>query len=532
MTLLLNCTSLSKAFGPRPLFAGISIAFDDSERTGLIGPNGSGKSTLMKILAGLEPPDDGTLTTRRQLRLGYLPQEDKFPAGATCRQVLVAAQADVHDADEHEKEIEADIMLSQVGFSSGEPGAADVEQLADQLSGGWKKRLAIARELVRRPDLLLLDEPTNHLDLAGILWLEELLSDAPFAFVLVSHDRYFLENTTNRTVELNASYPDGYLSHNGPYSAFVEKRIQFMEAQAARQTALASTVRREIEWLRRGAKARTTKAKGRIDKAGQMMGELADLKSRNATAKTAEIDFAASGRQTRKLLTAKKVSKALGGRTLFHDLDVTLTPGGRLGLLGPNGSGKSTLIKLLVGQDAPDSGTVTPADGLQIVHFEQTRAGLDPAMTLRDALSPTGDHVSFRGQTMHISGWAGRFLFRKEQLDMPVGSLSGGERSRVQIARLMLKPADLLILDEPTNDLDISSLDILEDSLEDFPGAVLLVTHDRMMLDRLSTELLALDGKGGAAFYASLDQWQAAADAAKRAEATRAKQAAKAAAAA
>src|SRR3954471_11911142 len=289
MTLLLNCKSLSKAFGVRPLFKGISISFDDAERTGLIGPNGSGKSTLMKILAGIEQPDEGTIESRRQLRLDYLPQTDRFPAGATVRQVLVDAQEDEH-IDPHEREIFADIEIGKMGFVDG-------DQPAEQLSGGWRKRLAITRELIRKPDLLLLDEPTNHLDLDGILWLEELLGNAPFAFVLVSHDRYFLENVTNRTVELNDCYPDGYLSINGPYSEFVEKREGFLAAQQARQQAVASAVRREIEWLRRGAKARRTKAKGRIEQAGRMIDELADLKSRNAPAGAAGIDFTASGRQ-------------------------------------------------------------------------------------------------------------------------------------------------------------------------------------------------------------------------------------------
>jgi ATP-binding cassette subfamily F protein uup len=515
MTLLLNCKSLAKSFGARPLFQGISISFDDSERTGLIGPNGSGKSTLMKILAGIEKPDDGSLESRRQLRLGYLPQEDKFPAGATVRQVLIDAQAADGHTDEHEREIEADIQLGRMEFT-------DPDLPAEKLSGGWRKRLALARELIRKPDLLLLDEPTNHLDLEGILWLEELLSNAPFAFVLVSHDRYFLENVTNRTVELNGSYPEGYLSINGPYSEFVEKREAFLAAQQARQQAVASIVRREIEWLRRGAKARTTKAKGRIQQAGKFIDELADLKARNAPASAAGLDFSAgSGRQTKKLLTTKKVSKGFNGRTLFRDLDLVLSPGGRLGLLGPNGSGKSTLIKLLLGKEQPDAGEVWRADLLQVVHFEQTRAALNRDQTLREALSPTGENVKFRNENMHVSGWAQRFLFRKEQLDMPVGSLSGGEQSRVLIARLMLQPADVLVLDEPTNDLDIASLEVLETSLEDFPGALVLVTHDRMMLDRLSNTLLALDGKGATNFYASLDQWQAAKDAAAEAEAAR-----------
>jgi ATP-binding cassette subfamily F protein uup len=512
MTLLLNCKDLSKSFGIRPLFRGISISFDDAERTGLIGPNGSGKSTLLKILAGLEHSDTGTITARRQLKLGYLSQHDEFSSGHTARQVLVEAQrqAPEHSADEHELETRADMLLGKVGF-------ADFEQPVDSLSGGWRKRLSIARQLIREPDLLLLDEPTNHLDLEGILWLEKLLAGAPFSFLLVSHDRYFLENVTNRIVELSTAYADGYLSTSGTYSDFLEKREEYLGAQAARQQSLASQVRREIEWLHRGAKARTTKAKGRIQQAGQMMQDLADLKTRNAQSGPAKLDFVASGRQTRKILAAKKVTKTLGGRRLFCGLDLVLSPGTKLGLLGPNGSGKSTLIRLLAGQEAPDSGEVWRAEQLRIVLFDQSRRQLDKAQTLRDALSPTGETVSYRGSSMHVTAWAGRFLFRKEQLDLPVGDLSGGEQARVLIAQLMLQPADLLILDEPTNDLDISSLEVLEESLSDFPGALVLVTHDRFMLDRVSTDILALDGKGNAGQYASVSQWQDARDAAEEA---------------
>jgi ATP-binding cassette subfamily F protein uup len=502
MSLLLRCDSLSKSFGTRALFTNISISFDDAERTGLIGPNGSGKSTLLKILAGIETHDSGRITTRRNLRLGYLPQEDRFEPGLTVEQVMQNALRD-EAADEHEKHTRIRIQLGKMGFERA-------DQAAESLSGGWKKRLALARELIRGPDLLLLDEPTNHLDLEGILWLEDLLSNATFSFLLVSHDRYFLENVTNRVVELNRTYADGYLSLNGSYSDFVARREERLEAQSAQQRALAGKVRREVEWLRRGAKARTTKAKGRIEQAGKFMEDLAELKARNAQAGAVQIDFAATDRRTRKLLTAKDIAKQIGGRTLFEHLNLVLSPGMKLGLLGPNGSGKSTLIRLLAGDLEPDAGEVWRADGLKIVLFEQGRATLDKSQTLRRALSPLGDTLQFRGSPMHVSGWARKFLFRPEQLDMPVGDLSGGEQSRVLIARLMLQPADLLILDEPTNDLDIASLEVLEESLSEFPGALVLVTHDRFMLDRIATELLALDGKGGVRPFASLSQWQAA----------------------
>ena len=515
MALLLNCESLTKSFGVRTLFREVSISFDDTERTGLIGPNGSGKSTLLKIMAGLEPYDSGEITTRRNLRMAYLPQEDQFPAGLTVQQVVLDPLRD-QVGDEHDKLTRVEIQLGRVGFER-------TDQQADTLSGGWRKRLALARELVKEPDLLLLDEPTNHLDLEGILWLEKLLSNASFAFLLVSHDRYFLENATNRVVELNVAYADGYLSVNGSYSDFLERREEYLEAQSAQQRALASRVRREVEWLKRGAKARTTKAKGRIEQAGRMMEDLAELKGRNAQQGSMLVDFAATQRQTRKLLVAKDVTKSVPGRTLFEHLNLVLSPGMKLGLLGPNGSGKSTLIKLLAGELQPDSGEVWRAEGLRVVRFDQGRRQLDKNQTLRAALSPAGDNFSYRGSPMHVSGWARRFLFRTEQLDMPVGDLSGGEQSRVLIANLMLQPADLLILDEPTNDLDIPSLEVLEESLSDFPGAVVLVTHDRFMLDRISTEILALDGKGGARPYTSVLQWQAAKDEQEQRESAAAK---------
>jgi ATP-binding cassette subfamily F protein uup len=376
------------------------------------------------------------------------------------------------------------------------------------LSGGERARVALARLLVEPGNVLLMDEPTNHLDLEGIEWLEDLIDAATFATLIVSHDRRFLEESANRIIDLSRSYPDGFLSITGPYSDFVEKREQFMAAQQSRQQAVASGVRREIEWLRRGAKARTTKAKGRIERAHEMMAELADLKTRNAAQGASKIDFGASGRQTRKLIEMKGVAKSMGGRELFRGVDLVLAPGTKLGLLGPNGSGKSTLIKLIRDQLQPDAGEVIRADGLKLVVFDQHREQLDPNQTLRRALSPGGDSLIVRGQPMHITGWARQFLFRTEQLDLPVSELSGGEQARVLIARLMLHEADVLILDEPTNDLDIPTLDVLEESLETFPGALVLVTHDRYLLDRVSTSVLALDGEGTAREFASLEQWE------------------------
>jgi ATP-binding cassette subfamily F protein uup len=501
MALLLSCQSLTKSYGSRLLFRGINLGLSDDEKMGLIGPNGSGKSTLLRLLAGDEQPDSGEIARRRDVRMVYIPQEDLFPAGATVDEILNEALAG-EPLEEYEITARRSMALAQVGFADG---AAAVETL----SGGWKKRLALARALVQRPDLLLLDEPTNHLDLQGVLWLEDLLKNAPFAFLLVSHDRTFLENVTNRMVELNRAYPEGYLRFEGAYSDFLLQKEEFLTTQEHQQHAMEGKVKREIEWLRRGAQARTTKADYRIQAANRMIGELADIKDRNASGRTVSIDFSASGRKTQELLVAKNIGIALGGRGLFSNLSFTLSPGVRLGLLGPNGSGKTTLLRLLAGALEPDSGTIKRADSLRIVLFDQNRAQLDKSLSLRNALSPNSDYVSYRGGSIHVSAWARRFLFRAEQLDMPVGSLSGGEQARILIANLMIQPADLLILDEPTNDLDIPSLEVLEESLEEFPGTLVLVTHDRYMLDEVSTEMLALDGSGGFGFYADYAQWEA-----------------------
>jgi ATP-binding cassette subfamily F protein uup len=502
MSVLLSVQGLTKAFGPRPLFADLSVDLRAGQRVGLIGPNGSGKSTLLKLLAGSAEPDAGTRAQRRTARLGYLAQDDVFPAGQTARSVLLAALA-ADALEEHERETRAAVALTQVGF-------VDPEQPADTLSGGWRKRLSLARELVRQPDLLLLDEPTNHLDLPGIVWLERLLREAPFGYLVATHDRAFLRAVADEVIEVSRVYPGGVFRVAGTYDDFAERRAEFLDTQARQQQTVANTVRRETEWLGRKAAARTRKASSRIADAGKRREELAELNYRTASAGAAGIDFVATGRQTRKLLTATGLSKTLAGRSLFSGLDLELTPGTKLGLLGPNASGKSTLLRVVAGAIAPDAGKIAQADGLRVVMFEQGRGTLDLAAPLRQALCPNGDTVVVRDRPMHVAAWAKQFLFRIEQLDVPVGDLSGGEQARVRIAQLMLQPADLLLLDEPTNDLDIPALEVLEDSLEEFPGAVVLVSHDRELMDRLCTEVIGLDGRGGAALYGSVAQWLSA----------------------
>jgi ABC transport system ATP-binding/permease protein len=495
---ILNAQGISKAFGAKPLFQDVSFTVSEGDRIGLIGPNGSGKSTLLRILAGTDVPDSGDLAVRKRLRLSYVAQDSKFASGESVRGVVERAMRDSTASDSQRGAHFAQIL--------GQAGFGDLEAEAPVLSGGWQKRLAIVEALVQAPDVLLLDEPTNHLDLAGIEWLEDLLQQARFACVVVSHDRYFLENVATETAELSRVYPDGLLRVRGQYSTFLEKKEEFLHAQGKRQEALENLVHSEIEWLRRGAKARTRKSKARIDKAGELMSELADLNARTRTA-NAQIDFSATDRKTKRLIELEDVSCQLGDRTLFEPLNFIISAGMRVGLVGPNGSGKTTLLRLLRGELAPSGGEIRRADWLRIVYFDQSRK-LDESVTLRRALAAEGDSVIYQGRVIHVASWAAKFLFTGEQLNQPVERLSGGERARVLIAQLMLQPADVLLLDEPTNDLDIPTLEILEESLLEFRGSLVLVTHDRYMLDRVSTIVLGLDGQGRAESFADYTQWE------------------------
>jgi ATP-binding cassette subfamily F protein uup len=497
--LLLSCEAISMAYGTRSLFDDLSFGLFEGDQAGLVGPNGSGKSTLLKILAGLTTPDRGSRSLRGGVQIGYVPQDPVFAAGSMAEDVVMTALTGLDEADRPGRVAQA---LGRAEFTDGRVAV-------EMLSGGWRKRLAIARALAAAPDILLMDEPTNHLDVAGILWLEDVLIERARAFVVVSHDRYFLEHVATRMLELNRVYPSGLFEAKGRYSHFLARRDECLAGQAAYQESLANTVRREIEWLRRGAKARSTKARGRIKEAGRLIEELEDSRARNLSP-AAGIDFTSAQRRTRRLLVARGLTKSLGGRRLVTELDLVITPGTRVGLIGPNGSGKTTLLNVLSGELPADAGVLERADGLRIIRFEQERIGLDPAQSLRRALASEGDTVTWQGRSIHVAAWAKRFLFRPEQLEVPVGRLSGGEQARILIARLMREPADLLILDEPTNDLDIPTLEVLEDSLAEFDGGLVLVTHDRFMLERVSTVILALDGKGGTATFADYAQWEAA----------------------
>ena len=503
---ILNAQGVSKRFGATPLFQNISFAVNEGDRIGLIGPNGAGKSTLLAVLADEVEPDTGEVAVRKRARVGYVKQVSEYPSGATVRSVVEAAlDRTAVPANEHEQRLRE--TLGRAGFADdGAATSIRMDAEAISLSGGWRKRLAIAEAMVTDPDVLLLDEPTNHLDLEGIEWLEGMLRAARFACVVVTHDRYFLENVASEVVELSRVYAEGVLRVRGTYSKFLEGRELYMEAQTKMQEGLRNRVKTEIEWLRRGPKARATKAKARIDNAHELIGKLAEVDARTRTA-TAGIEFAATDRQTKRLIEFEDVTLSLGGRDIVKNVSFGLTNGMKLGLVGPNGSGKTTLLRAMSGDLAASAGTIKRANSLRIVYFSQMRE-IDASLTLRRALAPDSDAVVYQDRVVHVASYASKFLFTGEQLNQPVERLSGGERARVLIARLMLQPADVLMLDEPTNDLDIPTLEILEESLLEFKGALVLVTHDRYMLDRVSNVVLGLDGRTRAQLFADYAQWE------------------------
>ena len=462
MSILVSAYQLRKSFGARPLFDGLSFVIESGERIGLIGPNGAGKSTLLRILASQLTADEGQISFQKGLKVGFLEQTPPLDPHATVEATVLSGTSDPHD---WENIALAHELLSKLSLDGEE---VSPQAPVGKLSGGWKKRVALARELARRPDVLLLDEPTNHLDIESILWLESFLAKAPFATLTITHDRLFLQRIANRILELDRRNPGGLLHVRGDYATYLETKEQLLATQQQHELVMKNTLRRETEWLRRGAKARTTKQQARIQRAENLKEEVSELEFRNQS-KIARLDFQSADRAPNRLLEARKISKAYGNRTLFTDTDIFLGPGSRIGLLGANGCGKSTLIRVLVGDEPPDTGSLLRAEGLSIVYFEQSRETLDPKLTVAQTVAPKGDHVNYQGRFVHVRSYLDRFLFRTEQVDMAVARLSGGEQSRLCLAKLMLQKADVLVLDEPTNDLDVATLDVLEECLAEFP---------------------------------------------------------------
>ncbi|HEY8208066.1 MAG TPA: ABC-F family ATP-binding cassette domain-containing protein [Myxococcaceae bacterium] len=519
---LLRAADVSLAFGNRTLFSGLTFTIEEGERVGLVGVNGSGKSTLMKVLAGALRPDGGELQLRRGARVTYLPQEPDFPDGATVASELTVANPRLREALDRHQAISAQLRsepearhaalvekLSQVSDQIDRLGGWDTEHRArtlldrlgvkdwdrpvSELSGGLRKRVAIARALLSGPDLFLLDEPTNHLDAETTEWLEDALDDAPAALLLVTHDRYFLDELVDRIVEIG---PGGALtSYPGNYEAYLDQKLVAMEEGEVKQHKRERWIAQEVAWLRKGVEARRTKSKARIERARKLLAERGFVRP-----KVAELQLAPAPRGGDTLLEARGVGKRYGGRAVLEGVDLIIQRGERIGFLGKNGAGKTTLLRILAGDLAPDTGERKAGANLRVAYYDQSRAALDPEQTVYEAAAAE-DHVEMGGRRVALRDYLDDLLFPVPMQRQKVAALSGGERNRLLLARLFLQGANLLALDEPTNDLDLVTLNVLERLLLSFTGAVLLVTHDRYFLDKVATSVVALEGDGRAVQY-------------------------------
>lgn len=503
---LLSAQNISKSFASKKLFQKISFGIDDNEKIGLIGPNGAGKSTLLKIIAKKITPDDGLITFSNDLRLGYLDQMPQFSPTETIYEALMSAALDEYDGLEIAKAYE---LIAKLTLDTHpEKEFAQVSQL----SGGLQKRVALARELMKSPNLLLLDEPTNHLDIQSILWLENFIQEQKnISFLIITHDRAFLQNTCNAIFDLDPKNPDGLFKSRGSYSQYLENKTILLDGLMRLEEKKRNTMNIEKAWLARGPQARLTKQKARINRAESLIEEVKDIENRNQNRKI-DFNFGQTASTPKKLCELKNIGKTFSDEKnyLFRHLDGFIRPGSRIGILGRNGSGKSTLIKTILGQIAPTEGEVFLNPDINVYHFEQKKSELNLNTTVLKNICDEGDYVHFHGKPVFARSYLSRFHFTPQQMDMPASHLSGGEQSRLLIAKIMLTPAHFLILDEPTNDLDVETLDVLSECLSEFEGAIILVSHDRYFLDQNTSELWAITENENAEIikFADYYQWE------------------------
>ena len=490
---LITLTDIQLAYGHHPLLDHADFAIQAGERIGLIGRNGAGKSSLLRLLDGRTVPDDGDIARSSGLRVATVEQEPELDENATVFDVVCNVEGD-HEDWQRPSRVRA--MLEKLGL----PADAQIAGL----SGGTRKRVALARALVEEPDLLLLDEPTNHLDFDGIAWLEEMLRAWKGAAVIITHDRRFLDSVATRIVELDRGR---LLSFPGNFSQWQERKAQWLESERLEQARFDKLLAQEEVWIRKGVEARRTRNEGRVRRLERLRVERAERRERVGDVSLALAEGQRSGKLVAEL---EHVGKRFGDKVVVDDYSTTILRGDRIGIIGPNGAGKTTLLKLILGEMQPDSGKTRTGTNVSVAYFDQMRAQLDENATLVDIISPGSEWVEIGGTRKHVMSYLGDFLFSPARAGSPVRSLSGGERARLLLARLFARPANVLVLDEPTNDLDIETLELLEELLQEYSGTVLLVSHDRAFLNNVVTQTIAYEGDGHWRDYVGgYDEWVA-----------------------
>ncbi|VFR18148.1 COG0488: ATPase components of ABC transporters with duplicated ATPase domains [plant metagenome] len=491
---LITLTDLQLAFGHHPLLDHAELSVQEGERIGLIGRNGAGKSSLLRLLDGRAQPDDGAIARAGGLKVVTVEQEPEIDEQGTIYDA-VFGEID-YESEDWQRPARVRSLIEKLGLSADAPAAG--------LSGGTRKRVALVRALADEPDLLLLDEPTNHLDFDGIAWLEAMLRDARFATVFITHDRRFLDALATRIVELDRGK---LLSFPGNFSQWQVRKAQWLEAEKLENARFDKLLAQEEVWIRKGVEARRTRNEGRVRRLEQLRRDRSERRERVGNVNLAVAEGTRSGKLVAEV---QEISKAFGDRQVVRDYSTTILRGDRIGLLGPNGAGKTTLLKLILGELSPDSGSVKLGTNTSVAYFDQMRSQLDENATLAEVINPGSEWIEIGGQRKHVMSYLGDFLFAPARAGSPVSSLSGGERARLLLARLFARPTNVLVLDEPTNDLDIETLELLEELLQDYTGTVLLVSHDRAFLDNVVTQTIAYEGNGRWRDYVGgYDEWLA-----------------------
>jgi len=512
---IISLTDAQLAFGHVALLDHAEFSLESGERVGLIGRNGTGKSSLLKIIAGIAKLDDGLLVMQQGIKIAYVEQEPSFGGGMTVFDAVASGvgetQALLMEYEDLANRLgsgDDDATMERMHVIQSKLDAADAwnltnrvettlarlnldkEALISTLSGGTQKRVALARALVGAPDVLLLDEPTNHLDFTSILWLEALLRDFKGSILFITHDRSFLDNVATRIIELDRGR---LLSFPGNFSAYQTRKAEQLEIEAIENAKFDKVLAQEEVWIRKGVEARRTRNEGRVRRLEELRRTRSARREQQGQVK---LEVSAGERSGKIVAELLDVEKRYGEKDIVRGFSATILRGDKVGLIGPNGAGKTTLLKLILGEEQPDAGTVKQGARLQVAYFDQMRAQLNEEASLADTISPGSDWVEINGQRKHVMTYLGDFLFAPERARSPVKSLSGGERNRLLLARLFAKPANVLVLDEPTNDLDIDTLELLEELLEDYSGTVFLVSHDRMFLDNVVTQGIVAEGGG------------------------------------